>query len=82
MIVVDGTVRLSNTVAPTVLTDEERAANVILSCRCIAETNVVIRLMADDTLRQVAPLLWYATQRRTSVADDVTPPTAPSACRE
>lgn len=62
---VDGSTHDNATVAPTVLTDEERAGGVRLSCRAVPDTDVVIRLRADDRLKQTMPWFARATSGRT-----------------
>ena len=54
---VEGEVSYPITVAPTVLSEDDKAAGTCLSCRAVPETDVVLRLAADDRLRCVAPLL-------------------------
>ncbi len=54
---VDGAVTYPVAVAPTVLTDEEQARGVCLSCRAVPATDIVVRMLDDDKLRCVAPLL-------------------------
>ena len=54
---VEGEVSYPITVAPTVLSEDEKAAGTCLSCRAVPETDVVIALTPDDQLRCVAPLL-------------------------
>lgn len=62
---VTGTTHDNATVAASVLSDEERAAGIRLSCRAEPETDVVIRLLPGDNLRCVSPWLAGAGARRT-----------------
>jgi CDP-4-dehydro-6-deoxyglucose reductase len=52
------------TVADSVVTEDERAGGVRLSCRAVPDTDVVIRLRPGDQLRCVSPWLAGAGQRR------------------
>lgn len=54
---VSGVVRYPVAVAEQVLNVVERAGGVCLSCRAVADSDVVIRLVAGDRLRCVAPVL-------------------------
>lgn len=58
-----GEVDYNRPVAQTVLTDEERAAGICLSCRAVPVTDVTIALR-EDSLRRVNPLMArFATTR-------------------
>ena len=48
-----GEVRYERPIAASVLTDDERADGVCLSCRAVPITNVVIELQEGDRLRKV-----------------------------
>jgi len=54
---VAGAVTYPTVVAATVLTDEERAAGRCLTCRAVPSGDVELRMLDDDKLRCVAPLL-------------------------
>lgn len=58
---VSGDVRYPVAVAEQVLSAVERASGVCLSCRAVADSDVVIRLRPGDRLRCVAPLLAALT---------------------
>jgi ferredoxin len=55
--VVAGSVRYPTVVADTVLTQDERAAGRCLTCRAVPSSDVELRMLDDDRLRCVAPLL-------------------------
>ncbi|GAA0672017.1 hypothetical protein GCM10009535_59610 [Streptomyces thermocarboxydovorans] len=59
---VEGEVDYPVTVSAEVLTPDERAAGVCLSCRAVPVADSVIRLREDDRLRCVAPFLAAAVQ--------------------
>lgn len=59
-----GTVRYDKRIAAEVLTDDERAAGVCLSCRAIPETDVVVHLQAGDRLRCISPIGFQLAQQR------------------
>jgi ferredoxin len=48
-----GEVRYERPIAASVLTNDERAAGICLSCRAVPLTNVVIELQEGDRLRKV-----------------------------
>jgi ferredoxin len=48
-----GEVRYERPIAANVLTNDERAAGICLSCRAVPITNVVIELQEGDRLRKV-----------------------------
>ncbi len=54
---VSGVLHYPVRVSEQVLTPAERASGVWLSCRAVADGDVVIRLQANDRLRCVAPVL-------------------------
>jgi ferredoxin len=58
-----GEVRYERPVAPTVLSDSERAVGVCLSCRAVPLTDVVIELQEGDRLILASPLLRDAASR-------------------
>ena len=60
---VAGEVRYERPIAPTVLTDMERAAGVCLSCRAVPLTDIVIALQEGDRLILASPLLREAAKR-------------------
>jgi CDP-4-dehydro-6-deoxyglucose reductase len=62
---VEGTTYDGALVASTVLTDEDRARGIRLSCRAVPDTDVVIRMLDGDQLRCTMPWLAGAGQRRT-----------------
>lgn len=61
--IVAGEVRYERPVAPTVLSDAERATGVCLSCRAVPLTDVVIELQEGDRLILASPLLRDAAKR-------------------
>ena len=64
-----GEVRYERPVAATVLSDDERAAGICLSCRAVPLTNVVIELQEGDRLRKV---LGFAYPGSTSARGETT----------
>jgi CDP-4-dehydro-6-deoxyglucose reductase len=60
---VAGEVRYERPIAPTVLSDTERAAGVCLSCRAVPLTDVIIALQEGDRLILASPLLREAAKR-------------------
>jgi ferredoxin len=60
-----GEVRYERPIAASVLTSDERAAGICLSCRAVPITNIVIELQEGDRLRKV---LGFAFPRTTSAA--------------
>ena len=54
----DGAVDYERPVAPTVLSDEEQAAGICLSCRAVPSGDITIALR-DDVLKCTMPLLAY-----------------------
>ncbi len=58
--VIEGSWRLERPVALSVLSDEERANGTTLSCRCVAEGDLIVRLRGQDEIRPVSGLLLYA----------------------
>jgi CDP-4-dehydro-6-deoxyglucose reductase len=50
-----GEVRYERPVAASVLSDEERAVGVCLSCRAVPITDVIVELQEGDRLRQASP---------------------------
>lgn len=55
---VDGEVAYNRTVAPTVLSEDERATGTCLSCRAVPVGDVTIALR-DENLRRVGSLLAF-----------------------
>lgn len=64
-----GEVRYERPIAPSVLSDDERAAGICLSCRAVPLTNVVIELQEGDRLRKV---LGFAYPGLTSARGETT----------
>jgi ferredoxin len=62
---VEGTTHDGALVAASVLSDEDRARGLRLSCRAVPDTDVVIRLVDGDQLRCLSPWLAGAGSRRT-----------------
>jgi len=58
-----GEVRYERPIAPTVLTDTERALGVCVSCRAVPITDVVIELQEGDRLILASPLLRESAKR-------------------
>jgi ferredoxin len=58
-----GEVRYERPIASTVLSDEERAVGVCLSCRAVPLMDVVIELQEGDRLILASPLLRDAAKR-------------------
>ncbi|HEY3261859.1 MAG TPA: 2Fe-2S iron-sulfur cluster-binding protein [Pseudonocardiaceae bacterium] len=50
-----GEVRYERPVAESVLSDDEKVAGIVLSCRAVPITNVVVELQEGDKLRRVLP---------------------------
>jgi CDP-4-dehydro-6-deoxyglucose reductase len=50
-----GEVRYERPIASTVLSEEEKAVGVCLSCRAIPITDIIVELQEGDRLRQVSP---------------------------
>ena len=50
-----GEVRYERPIASSVLSDEERAVGVCLSCRAVPITDIIIELQEGDRLRQASP---------------------------
>jgi ferredoxin len=50
-----GEVRYERPVAASVLSDEERAVGVCLSCRAVPITDIIVELQEGDRLQQVSP---------------------------
>jgi CDP-4-dehydro-6-deoxyglucose reductase len=50
-----GEVRYERPIAPSVLSDEERAVGVCLSCRAVPITDIIVELQEGDRLRQASP---------------------------
>jgi hypothetical protein len=48
-------VRYERPIASSVLSDEERAVGVCLSCRAVPITDIIIELQEGDRLRQASP---------------------------
>ena len=48
-------VRYERPIASTVLSEEEQAVGVCLSCRAIPITDIIVELQEGDRLRQVSP---------------------------
>ena len=65
-----GEVRYERAVADTVLSRDDIAAGVCLSCRAVPLTDVSITLQEGDRLHLVSPLLQRAAQRRRQRATD------------
>lgn len=65
VVLVSGTTHDNAVVASTVVTDDERAEGIRLSCRAVPDTDVVVRVRPDDHLRCVNPWLAGAGARRT-----------------
>lgn len=61
---VEGSTHDAALVSDAVLSPEERADGVRLSCRAVPDTDVVIRLRTDDSLRCTSPWLAGASSRR------------------
>lgn len=59
--VLSGQIDYRVTVSAQVLTEDDVQAGICLSCRAVPQTDTVIRLSPDDTLRCVAPFLAAAT---------------------
>ena len=64
-----GEIRYERPIAATVLSDDERAAGICLSCRAVPLTNVVIELQEGDRLRKV---LGFAYPGSTSARGETT----------
>ena len=58
--IVDGEVAYTHVVAPTVLTDDERADGVCLTCRAVPEGDVTLELRPEDITRPNALASLYA----------------------
>lgn len=50
-----GEVRYERPIASSVLSDEERAVGVCLSCRAVPITDIIVELQEGDRLRQASP---------------------------
>jgi ferredoxin len=59
--VVSGDVRYTHPVAPSVLSDDERAEGVCLSCRAVPDGDVEVRLREHDRGRRTGLFALYAT---------------------
>jgi CDP-4-dehydro-6-deoxyglucose reductase len=59
----EGEVTYNRPVAEKVLTDEEKAEGICLSCRAVPTTDIVISLR-EDSLRTVNPLLAMINARK------------------
>ena len=75
--VLSGQIEYRVTVSDQILTPDDVEAGVCLSCRAVPQTDTVIRLSPDDTLRCVAPFLAAAAPR--SVAPK---PPSPASSKE
>lgn len=63
--VLSGEVSYNRPVADKVLPEQERSEGICLSCRAVAESELVIELR-EDTLRQVSPILsMFAVKKPT-----------------
>jgi len=62
-LVVDGTVTHAAVVADSVLTPEEAARGLCLTCRAVPNGDIQLRLVDGDELRCVSPLLAGALNR-------------------
>ena len=58
-----GEVRYERPVAESVLSDDDRALGICLSCRAVPLTDVVIELQEGDELRLMSPLLRKLAQK-------------------
>lgn len=59
--IVEGSVDYTHEVAPTVLTDDERADGVCLTCRAVPEGEVVLEVRPEDVSRPDALATLYAS---------------------
>jgi hypothetical protein len=50
-----GEVRYERPIASSVLSDEEKAVGVCLSCRAVPITDIIVELQEGDRLRQASP---------------------------
>jgi ferredoxin len=60
-----GEVAYPTLVSSEVLSDSDQESGTCLSCRAVPVTDTVIRLVADDKLRCVAPFLAAAARKST-----------------
>jgi ferredoxin len=58
-----GEVRYERPVAESVLSDDDKALGICLSCRAVPLTDVVIELQEGDKLRLMSPLLRKLAQK-------------------
>jgi ferredoxin len=61
-----GEVDYPTQVSSDVLSENDRKSGTCLSCRAVPITDTVIRLLADDNLRCVAPFLAAAARKSTT----------------
>jgi len=52
---VGGEVRYERPIAESVLSDDEKVAGILLSCRAVPITNVLVELQEGDRLRRILP---------------------------
>jgi CDP-4-dehydro-6-deoxyglucose reductase len=69
---VTGAVAYPAAISPRVLTPEEHADGVCLSCRAVPTSHVVIRLHDGERLRRTFPLLWESGLLREPGGDPTT----------
>jgi CDP-4-dehydro-6-deoxyglucose reductase len=72
--VLSGRIEYRVTVSAQILTSGDVQAGVCLSCRAVPQTDTVIRLSPDDTLRCVAPFLAAATSKPGASKPSFPPP--------
>jgi ferredoxin len=58
--VIDGQYEYTRPLADTVLTDDERAAGVCLTCRAVPTTDMTVKLREDEDNRVTSLLAFYA----------------------
>jgi ferredoxin len=76
--VLSGRIEYRVAVSAQILTSDDVQAGVCLSCRAVPQTDTVIRLSPDDTLRCVAPFLAAATSNTGASKPSSPPPSASS----
>src|SRR5579863_5357125 len=75
--VLSGRIEYRVTVSAQILTSDDVQAGVCLSCRAVPQTDTVIRLSPDDTLRCVAPFLAPPTSNTATSNTATSKPSSP-----